>query len=140
MTTTRRAHAMFIEYLLNESYQYLITARLQSDPVERFSKYRRMNGRRYLVNLREVRNSERIFQCRSLIKENINFWEEDLASENQECVTVTGDIFGTRTREIVENVLDKNSVEVITMHVARNFIKPSKCEVIRFYQRLRIMV
>ena len=119
---------MFIEYLLNEAYQYLITARLQSDPVERFSKYRRINGRRYLVNLREVRNSERILQCRSLIKENINFWEEDLASENQECVTVTEDIFGTGTREIMESVLDENSAEVTTWYVAKKFINRSKCE------------
>ena len=67
-----------------------------------------MNGCRFLVNLREVQNSERILQYRSLLKENINFWEEDLTSENLECVTVTED----RTREIVENVLDENSVEV----------------------------
>ena len=40
----------------------------------------------------------------SLRKENINFWEEDLTSENQECATVTEDIFGTRTRQIVESV------------------------------------
>ena len=51
-----------------------------------------MNGCRFLVNLREVQNSERILQYRSLLKENINFWEEDLTSENLECVTVTGDI------------------------------------------------
>ena len=30
--------------------------------------------------------------CNSLVKENINFWEEDLTSENLECVTVTEDI------------------------------------------------
>ena len=51
-----------------------------------------MNGCRFLVNLREVQSSERILQYRSLFKENINFWEEDLTSENQECVTVTEDI------------------------------------------------
>ena len=78
---------------LTEAYQYVITARLQSDPVERrFSQCRRMNGGRFLVNLREFRNSERILICRSLLKENINFWEEDLTSENLECVTVTEDI------------------------------------------------
>ena len=32
--TTRCAHAMLMEDLLNEAYQYAITARLQSDPVE----------------------------------------------------------------------------------------------------------
>ena len=93
LTTTLCAHAMLIEDLLNETYQYVITARLQSDPVERrFSQCRRMNGDRFLVNLREFRNSERILICRSLLKENINFWEEYLTSENQECVTVTEEI------------------------------------------------
>ena len=51
-----------------------------------------MNGCRFLVNLREVQNSETILQYRSLLKENISFWEEDLISENLECVTVTEDI------------------------------------------------
>ena len=88
----------------------------------------RMNGGRFLVDFRGVRNSERILQCRSLRKENINFWEEDLTSENQECVTVTEEIFGARTREIVESVLDENSVEMITWYVAKKFIKRSRCE------------
>ena len=83
-----------------------------------------MNGCRFLVNLREVQNSERILQYRSLLKENINFWEEDLTSENLECVTVTED----RTQEIVESVLDENSVEVTTWYVAKKFIKRSRCE------------
>ena len=83
-----------------------------------------MNGRRFLVNLREAQNCERILQYRSLLKENINFWEEDLTSENLECVTVTED----RTREIVESVLDENSVEVTTWYVAKKFIKRSRCE------------
>ena len=69
-----------------------------------------MNGCRLLVNLREVQNSERILQYRSLLKENINFWEEDLTSENQECVT------------------DEKRVKVTTWYVAKKFIKRSKCE------------
>ena len=40
-----------------------------------------MSGGRFSVSLREVLNSERILACRSLIKENINFWEEDLSKE-----------------------------------------------------------
>ena len=34
LTTTLCAHAMLIEDLLNEAYQYVITARLQIDQVE----------------------------------------------------------------------------------------------------------
>ena len=87
-----------------------------------------MNGCSFLVNLQEVQNSEKILQCRSLLKENINFWEKDLTSENQECVIVTEDIFGTRTQEIAESVLDGNSVEVITLYVVKKFIKRQRCK------------
>ena len=56
---------------LTEAYQYVITARLQSDPVEPgFSQYRQMSGGRFSNNLREVLNSKRVLPCRSLIKEN----------------------------------------------------------------------
>ena len=56
---------------LTEAYQYVITARLQSDPVEqRFSQYRQMSGGRFLNNLQEVLNSKKILWCCSLIKEN----------------------------------------------------------------------
>ena len=51
-----------------------------------------MNGCRFLDNLREVQNSERILQYCSLLKENINFWEEGLTSENLKCVIITEDI------------------------------------------------
>ena len=108
----------------------MTTARLQSDPTERrFSKYRQISGSRFLVSLREVLNSERILRCRSLIKENTNFWEDDLASGNQECVTVTEVIFDTRTQETVESVLDENNAEVATTivgYVAKKLIKRSK--------------
>ena len=100
----------------------MITARLQRDSVEqRFSQYRQMFLSRFLDNLREVLNSKRILRCRSLIKENTNFWEEDITSENAECVTVTENIFGTRTQEIVESVPDENSAEVATGYVAKKF-------------------
>ena len=70
---------MLFDELLNYGYDYILTARLQSDPIERrFSQYRQMSGVRFLVSLREVRNTERILSCRSLIKNDINFWKEDL--------------------------------------------------------------
>ena len=40
-----------------------------------------MSGGRFLVGLREVNSSENFFKIRSLLKENINFWEEDLQIE-----------------------------------------------------------
>ena len=70
---------MLIDELIDEGYLYVLTSRLQSDPIERrFSQYRQMSGGRFLVSLLEVQHSEIILACRTLIKENVNFWDEDL--------------------------------------------------------------
>ena len=58
-----------------------------------------MNSCMFLVNLLEVQNSERILQYRSLLKENINFWEEGLTSENLKCVIITEDIEHGKSRK-----------------------------------------
>ena len=52
------------------------------------------------------------------------------ASENQERVTVTEDIFDTRTQRIVKSILDANSAEVATAvagYLSKKLIKQSKC-------------
>ena len=92
-----------------------MTARLQSDPIERgISQYRQRSGGRFLVSLREVLNSARILSCRSLIKENINFWEEDLEPDNVQSTMVLDELFDNRNQEIIESVLDIHSGEVAT--------------------------
>ena len=54
IVVTLRAQASLIEDLLQEGYNYVLTARIQSDPlVRRFSRYRQMNGGNFLVSLRE---------------------------------------------------------------------------------------
>ena len=59
--------------------EYVILRKLQRDPLEkRFLQYRQMSGVRFLVSLREVLNSERILQCRSLLKENVNILADDV--------------------------------------------------------------
>ena len=69
---------MLIQDLLNEGYQYILTSRLQSDPLEcHFCKYRQMNGGNFLLSLREVNNSEKILKIRSLLKEDIDIFESD---------------------------------------------------------------
>ena len=53
-------------------------AKLQSDPVERrFSQYRQLNGGNFLVSLKEVKDSEKILLCQTLIKENVDFFSDD---------------------------------------------------------------
>ena len=51
--TSLKAQSMLIQDLLNEGYQYILTSRFQSDPLERhFGKYRQLNGGNFLVSLR----------------------------------------------------------------------------------------
>ena len=76
---TLRCTASLIEDLLNEGYNYVLTARFQTDPLERrFSRVRQMSGGRFLVGLREFESSTNILGIVSLVKEGINFWKEDV--------------------------------------------------------------
>ena len=59
LVITLRSTASLLEDLLNEGYKYVLTSRLQSDPLERhFSKYCQMSGGRFLVALLEVQSAE----------------------------------------------------------------------------------
>ena len=88
---------MLIDELLSDGYSYFMTGRLQSDPIERrFSQHRQVSGGRFPVSLREVLISERILSCPSLIKENINFWEEDLESDNVQSTMVLDELYDHR--------------------------------------------
>jgi len=75
-----------------------------------------MSGGRFLVSLIEVLNTERILSCRSLVKGDINFWEEDLKPENVEYESEEkiDQILCDRVEEIIESVLDNDSLEVVT--------------------------
>ena len=126
---------MLIDELLNDGYDYILTARLQSDPIERrFSQYRQMSGGRFLVSLREVRNTERILSCRSLIKNDINFWKEDLQqpeSSEDESYEMVDEMLRDQTQEILESVLDDDSSDVATIisgYIAKKLLKRSKCK------------
>lgn len=131
LINTLRSQAMLIDELLNDGYDFVLTARLQSDPIERrFSQYRQMSGGRFLVSLREVLNSERILSCRSLIKENVNFWEEDLQPDTFDSMNEIDEALSNRREEILESFLDSDSSEVgttISGYVGKKLAKRSKC-------------
>lgn len=132
-TFTLRSQAMLIDELLGDGYQYVLTGRLQSDPIERrFSQYRQMSGGRFLVSLREITNSERILSCRSLIKEDFNFWEEDLRPIELQSFHIINEMLQNRIDEINECTLDDHSAEVATTvagYIARKLQDRSKCGV-----------
>ena len=74
MIKTFKSSANLCNNLLNEGDTYILISRFQSDPLERrFSKYRQMSGGCFLVGLHEVESSEKIFQIKSLMKEDINY-------------------------------------------------------------------
>ena len=79
LVRTLRAQSYLIKELLDENYCFVLGRRFQSDPLEkRFSQYRQMCGGRFLVSLREVLTSEEILTCRSLLKEDVNIWLENI--------------------------------------------------------------
>ena len=70
--------------LLSDGYNYMLTCRLQTNPLEEhFAKLRQMSGGRFLVSLRKVESSQKILSIKSLIKENLNFWMEDVQPDSK---------------------------------------------------------
>ena len=70
---TSKCQAALIEDLLREGYKYVLTARFQSDPLEkRYGQYHQMSGGRFLVSIKDVMRSENILKIKSLFKEGSN--------------------------------------------------------------------
>ena len=46
-----------------------------------------MNSGRFLFGLKKVIVSERIFACKSLLKHNILFWNEDIGKDSIKCIS-----------------------------------------------------
>ena len=66
-----------------------------------------------------------------LIKENINFWEENIDSDAEESLDSINDLFDERVDKIMEAVLDDDAREVATTisgYVAKKLIKRSYCD------------
>ena len=58
------------------------TARFQSDSIERtLGQYLQMNGRRFMVGLKDAIRSERILKIQSIVKERIDI-KDDNVTEN----------------------------------------------------------
>ena len=129
---TLKAQASLIEDLLSEGYDYVVPRRFQSDPLEkRFSRYRQMSGGRFLVSLREVLSSERIISVSSLLKENINFWEENISADNVDIPSEFIVEIDSISAEIQETSLCESSVEVASTiggYIAKKLIKRTKCD------------
>ena len=70
---TLKNHALLREDLLAEGYDFIMTSRFQSDPLEkRFGQFQQMSGGRFLVGLREATSSGKIIKLKTLLKNDIS--------------------------------------------------------------------
>ena len=89
-----------------------------------------MSGGRFLVSLREVLSSERIIATSSLLKENIDFWKEDLYVDTSFLTSEFIATIDAMTNELQEATLCEESGEVastIAGYITRKLIKRTKC-------------
>ena len=134
LVTTLRCTASLIEDLLNEGYEYVLTSRFQTDPLEsRFSRYRQMSGGRFLVSLREVNTSEKIAAIASLLKESIDFWKFPIKPDHGDAIMTANfkNQLDTISDDIDACVLDRDGEQVaavIAGYAARKLIQRNKCD------------
>ena len=139
LVITLRCTASLIEDLLEAGYDFVLTARFQTDPLERrFSNYRQVSGGRFLVGLREVNTSERILAIKSLLKESVFFWKEDIQStKNQDLalLQLTQEL-NAMSSQLEHCYLDSNSLEVaafVSGYISKKMIKKTKCVTCRAF-------
>lgn len=130
--TTLKCTASLIEELLEEGYGFILLSRLFTDPLERhFSKYRQMSGGRFLVSLREVEESERILAMKSLLKESIDVWENNVQKDKPDvCKEVVLEYLAPYKSDIERCMLEEESVEVsdvVAGYIAKKVIKKTGC-------------
>lgn len=134
LVTTLRCTATLIEDLLSDGYEYVMTARFQTDPLERrFSRYRQMSGGRFLVSLREVNTSEKIAAISSLLKESIDFWKFPIQQDHDDAAMTSN--FKVELDKVNEDmdacVLDTDGEQVaavIAGYTARKLFGKNKCD------------
>ena len=81
--------ASLIEDLLREGYDFVLTSRFQSDPLEkRFRQYQQMSGGRFLVGLRDVTSSEKIIEFKSLLKGYLDIDNVKVQNSNDDKRTI----------------------------------------------------
>ena len=93
-----------------------------------------MSGGNFLVSFREVMDSENILLCKSLLKANVNFWEDNwpkilCAAENEGFIDAFNSLLHAPNYETMR--LDEGSEEVavtVSGYVAKKLIKRFKCD------------
>ena len=104
---TAKCQAALIEDLLSEGYEYVMTARFQSDPLEkRYGQYRQMSGGRFLVSVKDVSRSENICKIKSLVKEGFDI--EPSLKVDEVSVEATEQFL----KDVASSIPDADSIEL----------------------------
>ena len=125
---------MLMDELLEKGYDFILTSRFQSDPVElRFSKCRQMSGGRFLVNILEVKSSGKIVLLTSIMREEINFWEENVKREDQTDLAVQEieEKISDYVNEVLEVELSDDTKEIaayISGFIVKKMLKNKNCK------------
>ena len=112
---TLRCHAALIEDLLDDGYNYVLTARFQSDPIERrYGQYRQMSGGRFLISAKDVCCSEKILKIKCLVSEGFDIDDSfkittDYTCEKEELISCLRSTLGDDGNAVS---LEENSKEV----------------------------
>ena len=131
LVRTSRCQASFIEDLLDDGYDFLLTAHFQSNPLEkRFGQYRQMSGGHYLVGLKDTICSEKMLKIKCLLKEDLNVDEEIKIScpAEMEIMKLKTDIDSLRI-SLYTLMLSPDSREVaihIACYTAERYLKKIK--------------
>ena len=133
MTTSLRCIASLIDDLLAKGYRFVLTGKCQTDPAElNIGKVRGMGGGRFLVGLVDVIRTEGIILLLSLLKEDVDIWDEELRPEktavtNEAVQNVIGDL----KTDIKNCFLSEDSAEVSTViggYVQKKLLNRTKCD------------
>ena len=129
LVRTLRGHAQLIEDLLDDGFDWVLTARFQSDPLERrFSQYRQMSGGRFLVSLKDVQISEKIIKIKSLIKEGCDI--DDSVKDEKPDQSLTQSLLDQTSDISIDTMqLEPESRKVavhIAGYIAKKLIKQKK--------------
>ena len=82
MVRTLRCHVALIDDLLSNRQEFVLTARFQSDSIERrFGQYRPMRGGPFLISEKEINISEKILNIKALINEGVEIDSTVLSTE-----------------------------------------------------------
>ena len=128
--------------LIRDGFHYVLTGRLQTDPVERrFSQYRQMSGGRFLVSLTEVLRSEKIITYQILLKRDVDIGGLTMSSTD-EIHKLTSDFLTTLPTDCIDLLIYQITLKIL-LHMwqgtflIRLYNVPSVMLVLNYFRKIR---